>query len=47
VTHTLEQARKFVIRHRARVAVVEHLKGEQRWQLVLPSGGVRTLKVRP
>jgi hypothetical protein len=36
-----------VLRLRARVVAIEHLKGEQRWQLVLPSGGVRTLKVRP
>jgi hypothetical protein len=44
---TLEQARRRVLRLGARVVAIEHLKGEQRWQLVLPGGGVRTLKVRP
>lgn len=43
---TLEQARRRVLRLRARIVAIEHLKGEQRWQLVLPDGAVRTLKVR-
>jgi hypothetical protein len=47
MTHTLEQARRLVVRLHARVVVVDHLKGEQRWHVVLPSGAPRTLKVRP
>jgi hypothetical protein len=48
VSHVMsrEDAEQVVRFYRAKVTQVVHTKGTQRWNLMLPDGRVRTLKVQ-